>query len=85
MRLTLAAPLPFRDGEATFRFPLVVAPRYIPIKGLDRRNGSAADTDGMPDASRAGPPVMLPGFEEPVHLGIEVRSSDSGQSDYSER
>ena len=30
VRLTLAGPLPYSDGEATFRFPLVVAPRYIP-------------------------------------------------------
>ncbi|GAQ86910.1 hypothetical protein KFL_003200020 [Klebsormidium nitens] len=73
VRLTLAAPLPFRDGEATFRFPLVVAPRYIPSNGLDAaRNGSAADTHaGTPDMSRSSPPVMLPGFEEPVQLGIE--------------
>ena len=30
VRLTLAGPLPYSDGEVTFRFPLVVAPRYIP-------------------------------------------------------
>src|SRR5688572_8290871 len=30
VRLTMAGPLPYGDGEATFRFPLVVAPRYIP-------------------------------------------------------
>ena len=30
VRLTLTGPLPYGDGEATFRFPLVVAPRYIP-------------------------------------------------------
>ena len=28
--LTLVTPLAYEDGEATFRFPLVVAPRYIP-------------------------------------------------------
>ena len=28
MRLT--GPLPWEDGAATFRFPLVVAPRYVP-------------------------------------------------------
>ena len=28
--LTLVGPLSYEDGEATFRFPLVVAPRYIP-------------------------------------------------------
>ena len=30
MELTLAGRLPCEDGEATFRFPLVVAPRYLP-------------------------------------------------------
>ncbi|MFC7720636.1 VIT domain-containing protein [Nonomuraea recticatena] len=30
VRLTLSQPLPYEDGAATFRFPLVVAPRYIP-------------------------------------------------------
>src|SRR5438067_9405642 len=34
IRLTLAGPLPYSDGGATFRFPLVVAPRYIPGTGL---------------------------------------------------
>src|SRR5262245_61683503 len=28
--LQMCAPLPFADGEATYRFPLVVAPRYGP-------------------------------------------------------
>src|SRR5688500_7865435 len=30
VHLTLTGPLPYDEGEATFRFPLVVAPRYIP-------------------------------------------------------
>ena len=30
VRLTLDQPLPYEDGTASFRFPLVVAPRYIP-------------------------------------------------------
>ena len=30
IRLTLVGPLPIDDGEVTFRFPLVVAQRYIP-------------------------------------------------------
>src|SRR5215831_18804058 len=30
VRLSLTGPLPVEDGEVTFRFPLVVAPRYIP-------------------------------------------------------
>src|SRR5208337_2220345 len=47
VHLTLAGPLPYSDGEATFRFPLVVAPRYIPGKplpGPSVGDGTAVDT-----------------------------------------
>src|SRR5204862_592298 len=30
VHLNLSGPLPYDSGEVTFRFPLVVAPRYIP-------------------------------------------------------
>ncbi len=30
VELTVVGPLSYEDGEATFRLPLVVAPRYIP-------------------------------------------------------
>jgi len=59
MRLT--GPLAFEDGEATFRFPLVVAPRYTtgtPVPGDQTGPGSAADTDAVPDASRVTPPRL---------------------------
>ncbi|MFC4912213.1 VIT domain-containing protein [Actinomadura gamaensis] len=62
-------------GEATFRFPLVVAPRYIPGAALDGApagSGVAADTDAVPDASRITPPVLLPGFPNPVALSLTV-------------
>lgn len=73
--LTLTGPLPYDDGEATFRFPLVVAPRYIPGKALggdDVGDGTAADTDQVPDASRITPPVLLPGYPYPVRFSLEV-------------
>jgi Ca-activated chloride channel family protein len=38
VRLVMLGPLPYDQGEATFRFPLVVAPRYIP--GTSLRVGS---------------------------------------------
>ena len=47
VRLTLTGPLPYSDGEATFRFPLVVAPRYIPgaaAAGVERRRRRIAPT-----------------------------------------
>src|SRR5260370_13436522 len=75
VRLTLAQPLPYQDGEVTFRFPLVVAPRYIPgrpLGGAPAGRGVAADTDAVPDASRIRPPVLLPGFPNPVRLTMSV-------------
>lgn len=75
VHLTLAQPLPCVEGEATFQFPLVVAPRYIPGTPLGRPpvgSGSARDTDATPDASRISPPVLLPGFPNPVALSLEV-------------
>ena len=75
VRLTLTGPLPYSDGEATFRFPLVVAPRYIPatpLPGPSVGDGVAPDTDAVPDASRITPPVLLPGFPNPVRLSLAV-------------
>ncbi|HEV2634684.1 MAG TPA: VIT domain-containing protein [Actinocrinis sp.] len=79
--LTLAGPLPFADGQAEFRFPLVVAPRYIPgaaLAGPQVGVGHGPDTDAVPDASRITPPVLLPGFPNPVDLSIEVRIDPAG-------
>lgn len=75
VHLTLVGPLEYDDGEATFRFPLVVAPRYIPGSPLPGRNvgdGVQPDTDAVPDASRISPPVWLPGFPSPVQLSLSV-------------
>ncbi|OBI56835.1 DUF4349 domain-containing protein [Mycobacterium sp. E787] len=81
--LTLVSPLAYEDGEATFRFPLVVAPRYIPGDALADAavgDGHADDTDAVPDASRITPPVLLPGFPHPVPLAIEVGIDPAGLS-----
>jgi Ca-activated chloride channel family protein len=81
VRLTLAAQLPYADGEAELRFPLVVAPRYIPgtpLPGDQVGSGVAGDTDAVPDASRISPPVLLPGFPNPVDLSIEVDLDPAG-------
>ena len=75
IRLSLVGPLPVDDGEVTFRFPLVVAPRYIPgaaLSGEQAGLGTARDTDLVPDASRISPPVLLAGCPNPVRLGIRV-------------
>lgn len=87
VRLTLTGPLPYSDGEVTFRFPLVVAPRYIPgaplpgpagPRGASVGDGVAVDTDAVPDASRITPPVLLPGFPNPVRLALEVSVDPAG-------
>src|SRR5260370_26651103 len=81
VHLTLAGPLPYADGEATFRFPLVVAPRYIPgapLPGPSVGDGVAPDTDAVPDASRISPPVLLPGFPNPVRLSLAVEFPELG-------
>ena len=81
MELTLVSPLPVADGEATFRFPLVVAPRYtpgVPLDGPSVGSGVTPDTDQVPDASRVTPPVLLPGFPNPVALSLEVELDPAG-------
>ncbi|HEY6796075.1 MAG TPA: VIT domain-containing protein [Kineosporiaceae bacterium] len=81
VELTLVGVLPVVDGEATFRFPLVVAPRYVPgapLPGDAVGAGYQPDTDAVPDASRISPPVLLPGFPQPVRLGIAVTIDPAG-------
>jgi Ca-activated chloride channel family protein len=75
VRLTLSGPVAYDAGEVTFRFPLVVAPRYIPgtpLPGPSVGAGVVPDTDAVPDASRITPPVLLPGFPNPVLLSLTV-------------
>jgi Ca-activated chloride channel family protein len=81
VELRLVGALPYEDGAATYRFPLVVAPRYIPgdlLPGQPVGDGSALDTDAVPDASRITPPVLLPGFPNPLRLSIGVDIDPGG-------
>lgn len=81
VQLIMVGPLPYSGGEATFRFPLVVAPRYIPgrpLGGEDVGDGVASDTDAVPDASRISPPVLLPGYPNPVRLDFVVDVDPAG-------
>jgi Ca-activated chloride channel family protein len=81
IELSLVGPLPFEDGAATFRFPLVVAPRYVPgtpLPGPPAGDGRLPDTDAVPDASRISPPVLLPGFPNPLRLSIGVDIDPAG-------
>jgi Ca-activated chloride channel family protein len=59
----------------------VVAPRYIPgspLGGASAGSGVAADTDAVPDASRITPPVLLPGFPNPVRLTLSAEIDPAG-------
>ncbi len=81
IELTLCGVLAYADGEVTFRFPLVVAPRYIPgipLPGPSVGDGTAVDTNAVPDASRISPPVLLAGFPNPVRLSLEVEIHEGG-------
>lgn len=81
VELEMSGPVAFSDGEATFRFPLVVAPKYIPgvaIDGPSVGSGTASDTSHVRDASRISPPVRLPGMPGPVRLGIGLTLEPSG-------
>ncbi|MFG1998687.1 VIT domain-containing protein [Spirillospora sp. NPDC048911] len=81
IRVTLNQPLPYEDDAATFRFPLVVAPRFIPGAPLDDApagDGVSPDTDAVPDASRISPPVLLPGFPNPVRLSVTADIDPAG-------
>ncbi|GIF20705.1 Ca-activated chloride channel family protein [Actinoplanes tereljensis] len=81
IELRLVGPLPFEDGAAMFRFPLVVAPRYVPgtpLPGPYVGDGQVPDTDAVPDASRISPPVLLPGFPNPLRLSVGVAIDPAG-------
>lgn len=81
VEFTLTGPLIFADGEATFRFPLVVAPRYVPgtpLGGGDVGTGTSPDTDAVPDASRITPPTLLEGFPNPIALSLSVELAPMG-------
>ncbi len=83
VELDLCGVLPYAGGEVTFRFPLVVAPRYIPgtpLPGPSVGDGTALDTNAVPDASRISPPVLLPGFASPVRLSLTVDLHDENAS-----
>ncbi len=70
----------YADDRFSLRFPLVVAPRYIPGQPLSetgRGTGWAADTAQVPDASRITPHVIPPrelsgGVLNPVRIAIEL-------------
>lgn len=82
VELELEGPLAWADQQAMFRFPLVVAPRYIPgvAFGGNVGSGTADDTDRVGDASRISPPRLLSGYPNPVELSIDIDIDDCGMA-----
>ena len=73
--------VPLDSGSFRLRFPMVVAPRYIPgtpiapiaVPGFTG-SGWAVNTDQVPDASRITPPVLPPeqGAINPVQIHVKL-------------
>jgi Ca-activated chloride channel family protein len=77
----LSGPLEFLESTASLRFPLVVPEVYIsgrPLGGGDVGDGTAADTDSVPDASRLTPPRLAPDAANPVNLKLSFRIDPAG-------
>ena len=71
--------LRYDTGAFRLRFPMVVAPRYVPgTFAVDGESGSGwgTNTDQVPDAERITPPVAHPdsGFINPVTINVELQS-----------
>ena len=67
----------YEQGQFSLRFPLVVAPRYIPGKlqvGGFEGSGWAPNTDQVADAARITPPVLPSGAGKvnPVAIDIDL-------------
>jgi Ca-activated chloride channel family protein len=72
VRVELVEQLESIDGRLHFRFPTVIAPRYMPGTAIGHEGpGVSADTDHAPDASRLSPPLRLAGGTR-LDLEVEV-------------
>lgn len=60
-------------GHYSLRFPMVVAPRYIPGQPVvDEETGTVIGTDVVPDAAAILPPMMLPDEAGPVFNPVSL-------------
>lgn len=68
------------DGEYTFVFPMVVAPRYIPGSPLGPQEPGtfAQDTDQVDDASRVTPMPAKPDVRAGHDIAVRVRLETGG-------
>ncbi len=73
VRIVVVEQIEAEDGLLRWRFPTVVAPRYMPGNDTGHQGpGATPDTDRVPDASRIAPPLRLDGG---TRLDLEVRFS----------
>lgn len=76
IEITYQQPVRYQNETFSLRFPMVVAPRYIPGKTIVtgfEGTGWSSNTDQVADASRITPPVLNPGQDlenEPEHRTI---------------
>lgn len=66
----------YDQGEFSLRFPMVVAPRYIPgTQGVNGFPGSgwATNTDQVPDAQRITPPALSAAAEQENRVSLRAR------------
>ncbi len=76
IQISYVETLVYEDGRYTFRFPMVVGPRYIPGAPLVKNqsgSGWAQDTDLVPDASRITPPVLKKGQRSGHDISVSVQ------------
>ncbi|MBM4365010.1 MAG: VWA domain-containing protein [Deltaproteobacteria bacterium] len=70
VRIVAVEQIEAEDGLLRWRFPTVVAPRYMPGRDTGHQGpGASPDTDRVPDASRIAPPLRLEGG---TRLDLEV-------------
>ena len=77
VRIEYVHPVRIDGGDYQFRFPMVVAPRYVGGRPVARPNvgrGWARDTDHVPDASRITPPTLRAGERagNDVFIDLEI-------------
>jgi Ca-activated chloride channel homolog len=64
----------YEHGAYDFRFPMVVAPRYISGRAIGKDGGGwSPDTHRVPDASRITPHVAPPGTRAGHDISVEVK------------
>lgn len=73
IRLHFFQVLPYDDGGFRLRFPMVVAPRFIPGEPTGKQGtGWSPDTTDVPDASRVTPPVLKPETRPGYNISLSV-------------